>query len=423
MRHYCHVGFRRVVIVNILSSVKALIDGGIEKKSVSPTIVTLEDLVGSAPTASGISVNASTALRVPAVLQAVRLISETVGSLPCKLYRDKGGDKEADKTHPAYRLLHDRANEWTSAGQLRAELTADALLHGAGYAVVDRASDGRPIFLRRLAPGSVQRQFEDSGEPFYIVTDKARKQVRLSFRDVLYLPAFGGFSPVTADKEAIGLAMILERHGSQFFGSGARPSGIVWNENKAAGDNDNGAKTIANIVKSFRRWRESANGDPLILDGGWKFDQPAMTSTDSQFLENRLEQVREIARVFGVPPHMLFELSRATWSNAEQMGATFLQLCLRPWLDRWQDAYATVLLTEDEQAEFYPEFVIDDLQRADAAGRAEIFGKLVAMRAMTPNEVRAAMNLPAIEGGDELANPYTTTTITGPAAAPKKDTP
>lgn len=408
--------------MSIFSSVKALIGGGIEKKSVSLTDISALEIFGSVPTASGVSVNASTALRVPAVLQAVRLISETVGSLPCKLYSDSDGDKEAAKDHAGYKLVHDRANEWTSAGQLRADLTADALLHGAGYAVVDRASDGRPIFLRRLAPGAVQRQFEDSGEPFYIVTDKARKQVRLSFRDVLYLPAFGSFSPVTAGKEAIGLAMILERHGSQFFGSGARPSGIVSNE-KPAGDNDNGAKTIANILKSFRRWKESANGDPLILDGGWKFDQPAMTSTDSQFLEHRLEQVREIARVFGVPPHMLFELSRATWSNAEQMGATFLQLCLRPWLDRWQDAYATVLLTEDEQAEFYPEFVIDDLQRADAAGRAEIFGKLVAMRAMTPNEVRAAMNLPAIEGGDELANPYITTTTTGPATAPKKEAP
>jgi phage portal protein BeeE len=97
------------------------------------------------------------------------------------------------------------------------------------------------------------------------------------------------------------------------------------------------------------------------------------------------------------------------------MAASFLQLCLRPWLDKWQDAYATVLLTEEERDTLYFEFVIDDLQRADAAGRAEIFGKLVAMRAMTPNEVRAAMNLPALPGGDELANPYTTTTTTGPA--------
>ncbi|WP_280951333.1 phage portal protein [Manganibacter manganicus] len=409
--------------MSIFRSVKALIGGVVEKKSASLTDPAILEIFGSVPTASGVSVTASNALRVPAVLQAVRLISETVGSLPCKLYSDSDGDKEAAKTHPGYKLVHDRANEWTSAGHLRAELTADALLHGAGYAVVDRASDGRPIFLRRLPPGTVQRQFEDSGEPFYLVTDKNRKQVRLSFRDVLYLPAFGGVSPVTLGKEAIGLALILERHGSQFFGSGARPSGIVWNEKPVIADNDHGATVTGRILKSFRRWKESANGDPLILDGGWKFDQPAMTSTDAQFLENRLEQVREIARVFGVPPHMLFELSRATWSNAEQMGATFLQLCLRPWLDRWQDAYTTCLLTEDEQETLYPEFVIDDLQRADAAGRAEIFGKLVAMRAMTPNEVRAAMNLPAMPGGDELSNPYITTTTTGPATAPKKDTP
>ena len=158
---------------------------------------------------------------------------------------------------------------------------------------------------------------------------------------------------------------------------------------------------------------QSGGTEPLVLPNNWKIDQPAMTSTDAQFLEHRLEQVREIARIFGVPPTMLFELSRATWSNAEQMAATFLQLCLRPWLDRWQDAYATVLLTEDEQDNFYFEFVIDDLLRADTAGRTDAFGKLVAMRAMTPNEVRAAMNLPAIDGGDELANPYTTT---GPAA-------
>lgn len=94
-----------------------------------------------------------------------------------------------------------------------------------------------------------------------------------------------------------------------------------------------------------------------------------MNSTDAQFLENRKFQIEEIARIFGVPPSMLFELGRATWGNAEQMAASFLQLCLRPWLDRWQDAYATVLLTEDEQDSLYFEFVIDDLQRADAAGR------------------------------------------------------
>src|SRR5690606_5772106 len=160
--------------------------------------------------------------------------------------------------------------------------------------------------------------------------------------------------------------------------SGARPSGVITDKNKIPGD-ASGAQTIANILKSWRKWQANDNGDPLVLDGGREYTAQTMPSTDAQFLENRLEQINEIARIFGVPPHMLYQLERATWSNAEQMAASFLQLCLRPWLDRWQDAYATVLLSEDEQDDLYFEFVIDDLQRADAAGRAEIFGKLVAM--------------------------------------------
>lgn len=377
------------------------------------------EIFGTMPTISGAVVNSTTALHVPAVLQAVRLISEAVGSLPCKLYEQADDSKEAAKQHSAYRLTHRRVNPWTSASQLRIELTTDALLHGAGFAQIVRANDGRPLELHRLAPGSVQRRTEDDGEPFYLVTVQGQRQRRLSYRDVLYVPAFGGIAPVQAGRNAIGLAMTLERHGNQFFASGARPSGIISNERPAG--SDTGAKTVSGILKQWRAWQAESNGDPLILDAGWKYDQPAMTSTDAQFIENRLEQINEIARTFGVPPSMLFQLDRATWGNAEQMAASFLQLCLRPWLDRWQDAYTTVLLTEDEQDDFYFEFVIDDLQRADAAGRAGIFGKLVAMRAMTPNEVRAAMNLPAMEGGDELANPYTTTTTTGPATAPARN--
>lgn len=392
--------------MRFLSPVKRMFGGGIEQKSIPLSDPSIAEIFGATPTLSGAVVNSITANHVPAVLHAVRLIAETVGSLPCKLYADDGDSKEAAKDHSAFRLVHGRANPWTSAGQLRVDLTADALLHGAGHAQIVRASDDRPLELHRLAPGTVQRRTEDDGEPYYLVNVKGRKQVRLSYRDVLYIPAFGGFAPVHAGKKAIGLAMVLERHAEQFFASGARPSGIISNE-KPAG-NESGAKTIANILKAWRAWQANASGDPLILDAGWKYDQPTMTSTDAQFLENRVEQINEIARIFGVPPTMLYQLDRGTWGNAEQMAASFLQLCLRPWLDRWQDAYATVLLTEDEQDDFYFEFVIDDLQRADAAGRAEIFGKLVAMRAMTPNEVRAAMNLPAIEGGDELANPYTT---------------
>ena len=399
------------MFADIVSGAKKAFGLPVEQKALSLTDLALNEIFGVIPTSSGVSVTGYSAMHVPAVLQAVRLISETIGSLPCKLYRETGDSKEAAKDHPANKITHSRANDWTSAGQLRIDLTIDALLHGAGYAQVVRASDDRPLELHRLDPSKVQRRCGDDGEPSYLVSTE-RGQILLFYRDVLHIPAFAGVSPVRFGREAIGVAAILERHASQFFGSGARPSGIITNEKPQGGEA--GALAIANILKSWRKWKSSANGDPLLLDAGWNFEQPTMTSTDAQFIENRLEQINEVARIFGVPPSMLYQLDRATWSNAEQMAASFLQLCLRPWLDKWQDAYATVLITDEERDTLYFEFVIDDLQRADAAGRAEIFGKLVAMRAMTPNEVRAAMNLPALPGGDELANPYTTTT-TGPA--------
>lgn len=399
-----------------VSGVKKAFGFPAEAKAYSLTDAAISEVFGVVPTYSGVTVSGSSALRVPAVLQAVRLISETIGSLPCKIYQEGEGSKEAAKDHPGHKITHNRANDWTSAGQLRIDLTVDALLHGAGYAQVVRASDARPLELHRLDPSRVQRRCEDDGEPFYLVS-MDQGQFRLSYRDVLYIPAFTGISPIKYGREAIGIAAVLERDVAQLFGSGRRPSGVVANEKLQGGEA--GAQAIANILKSYRKWQAASNGDPLVMDAGWKYELAAMTSTDAQFIEHRLEQINDIARVIGVPPHMLFQLERATWSNAEQMAASFLQLCLRPWLDKWQDAYATVLLTDEEHDTHYFEFVIDDLQRADAAGRAEIFGKLVAMRAMTPNEVRAAMNLPALPGGDELANPYTTTTTTGPAERPQ----
>lgn len=396
---------------------------GSEQKSISLSDPLALELFGVVPSAAGVTVSATTALRVPAVLQAVRLISETIGFLPCKLYRDEGDSKEAAKDHGSYRLVHRFANEWTRAGQLRVDLTADAILHGAGYAEVVRFDDGRPFELHRLAPGTVQRRFkENSGEPVYLIQRERGRQEQKSFRDVLYVPAFGATSPITLGKDAIGVAMVLERHASQFFGGGARPSGVIWSENSIP-DTSKGANTVTNILADYlKTFGNKGPSRPLILPGGHRYQAVTMPSTDAQFIENRLEQINEIARIFGVPPHMLYQLERATWSNAEQMAASFLQLCLRPWLDRWQDAYATVLLTEDEQDDLYFEFVIDDLLRADAAGRTDNITKLIAARVMTPNEARAAMNMPSAgDEGDQFANPYTTTTTTGPATIPAKE--
>jgi len=406
------------VFAGIVSSAKKALGFSVEQKGYSLNDPAAFELFGVRPSYSGLSVSGATALYVPAVLQAVRLISENIGSLPCKVYRETADGKEAAKDHSAYRIVHKRANEWTGAGELRTALTADALIHGNGFARVVRFEDGRPFEIHRLKPGKVTILEDDvTGAPVYRVQEAGGTR-DYPHTEILHIPSFLGKSPIALGKEAIGVAAILERHGAQFFGSGARPTGIISNEKPQGGEA--GAQAVGNIRKSFREWQKAASGDPLILDAGWKYDQPAMTSTDAQFLENRLEQVREIARVFGVPPTMLFELTRGTWSNTEQMGAQFLQLCLRPWLDRWQDAMTTVLLSEDEQDSHYFEFVVDDLMRADAASRTANMTALVTNRIMTPNEARAIQNMPPLPGGDELINPHTTSNA-APIPAPAKE--
>ncbi|MEW9615458.1 phage portal protein [Shinella sp. S4-D37] len=403
---------------SVVSSLKKAIGLPIEQKAYSLSDAGIADIFGIRPTFSGVNMSGNSALYVPAVLQAVRLISETIGSLPCKVYRETADGKEAAKDHSSYCIVHRRANEWTGAGELRTVLTADALIHGNGFAKVVRFEDGRLFELHRLEPGTVSiLKNPATGAPIYRVQEAGRS-TDYPHTEILHVPSFLGTSPIAFGREGIGLAAILERHGAQFFGSGARPTGIISNEKPQAGEA--GAKAVGNIRKSFREWQKGASGDPLILDAGWKYDQPAMTSTDAQFLEHRLEQVREISRIFGVPPTMLFELTRGTWSNTEQMGAQFLQLCLRPWLDRWQDAMTTVLLGEDEQDTHYFEFVVDDLMRADMAGRTANMTALVTNRIMTPNEVRAILNLQPLPGGDELTNPHTTSNA-GPATVPAKE--
>lgn len=400
------------------SAVKSKV-GLSERKAYVLSDPAVSEIFGVRSTVSGVRVSGLSALNTPAVLQAVRLISETIGSLPVKLYREQTDAKEVAKQHTAHKIVHKRANEWTGAGTIRTQLTSDALIYGNGFARVVRYTDGRPFELIRLLPGTVT-VIEDSlgaAPPLYRVSEAGGSR-EYSHTEILHVPSFLNRSPISFGREAIGLASVLERHGATFFTSGARPSAVISNEKPQGGEA--GATAISNMRKSFRDWMRGTSGDPLILDGGWKYEAPALTSTDSQYVENRLEQINEIARVFGVPPHLLFQLERATWSNAEQMGASFLQLCLRPWLDKWQEALATVLLTETEQDNHWFEFVVDDLMRADMASRTANITALVTNRVMSPNEARAILNMPPLPGGNELINPHTTSGAT-PIPAPEKE--
>ena len=364
-------------------------------------------IFGVTTSASGVAVTAASAMRVPAVAAAVELIASAIGTLPVKVYSREGGGKIADPDHPAHTLVHDEANPWTSAADLRTQITADALLNDrGGFAFVVRV-DGRPVELHRLDPAAVTVKIDkNTGEPVYLVSTDAG-QVQHPFTDIVHLRPFAGQSPITRAREAIALALVLEEHAAGIFTKGAKPSGILsFAENI-------GDERIARVRKAFQ---SEGRGGLAILDNDAKYQPFTLSSVDNQFAEMRHFQIEEISRAFRVSPVFLSELGRATWSNAEQMGKQFLTYTLRPWLEQWVSQYRRTLLTDDERASVVIEFVADDLLTVDHATRANAYGQYRSMGVMTANEVRAGLNLPAHANGNDLANPYTTSGTTKDAA-------
>ncbi len=400
--------------MGIMTSLSRLFGQGTpEKKAFGLTDPEALALFGVLSSTSGLPVTAASAMSVPAVKRAVSLISESVATIPFKSYVTE--TREAAQDHPSFTIVHDWANDWTSAETLREQLTVDALLTGNGFAQVVRNAEGKVLELHRMDPNAVQMERDNFGEPTYRIRLQDGGEAFLAYHDVLHLQAMGGVSPVSMAREAIGLALAAEKHLTGFFKNGGRPSGVILHPNKLE------AETTKKLAAS---WFQSHGGDQsgstAILDEGMQFKEIAVKLADAEFSEVRREQVREIARAFNVPPALLYELSRGTWSNFEQSHRDFLTGTLRPWISRWQAAYARVLLTPEERARFYIEATPDDMLSVEFAARATAFSQYVAMRALTPNEVRAALNRPPLPGGDKLQNPFTTTSADTPA--PSEDT-
>ncbi len=371
-------------------------------------------LFGATPTISGASVTPATALTVPAVAAAVGLLSATAGTLPVKVFRKlPEGGKEPATDHPSFHLIHDEANGWTSAGQLRQQLTADALLYGNGFAFCNRVN-GKVQELIRLDPTTVTPQVDAaSGEPSFKIGQGRGSRI-LSFRDVLHIPAqmiasdgLTGIAPVHLAREAIAVAMVLEQHAARLFGRGARPSGVLSFENKLDAD------TAKRISESWHAAHGGENsGKTAVLEQGGKFEPITFSSVDAQFAEMRSFQIIEICRAFRVQPQFVMDFSRATWSNAEQMNTAFLQYSVLPWLRTFEAAYRRVLLSPDDRKEYSIEFIVDDFLRADTAARASAYQAFRSAGVMTANEIRRLENLPALPDGDSLSSPFTTSNST-----------
>ena len=369
-----------------------------------------KDAVSAAPTfyfgtsGSGKAVTAQSAIQLSTVYACVRVISETVASLPLGVYEatDQGNEKATD--HPLYRLLHDEPNSEMTSFVLREVMLAHLLLWGNSYCQIIRSGRNRITGLYPLLPDKMNVDRDKAGVLTYAYTTSSGVTVYLAPEDVLHIPGLGfdgvmGYSPIALEKNAIGLGIASEEYGSKFFSNGARPSGILTHPN-----------TVKNPKALRESWNAAYGGSTnanrvAILEEGMEFKPLSIPNNEAQFLETRKFQVDEICRIFRVPPHLVGNLEHATFSNIEHQSIDFAVHTIRPWLVRIEQSMNRALFSESEKGRFYVAFNMDGLMRGDYKSRMEGYAIARQNGWMSANDIRALENqnpIPTEDGGDAL---------------------
>jgi HK97 family phage portal protein len=387
-----------------------------QKASLAAPDVAMFELFGAMPSASGIRVTPRIAMQCAPVAAAVGAISQAIGQLPVHVYlRGPDGSKERAPDHPAYALLHDQANEWTPATKFREELTRDALLyrHG-GFAFINRV-DGKPVELLRLDPETTPVTVDwSNGEPVYSVQEDGQTR-SIPRENILHIPSpsLSGMGLAHDAREVIGLSLLMERHAARLFANGARPSGLLSLKGNVTAD----ALTKAKASWQAAHGGSNSGGTAVVpADADWQ--SLTLTSVDAQFLELRRFQIDEVCRIFRIPPHLIYEMGRATWSNSAQLGQEFLDFSLMHWITAFEGEIRLKLFNRDERALYFAEFDTDGFARSDLAARMDAYSKAIASRILNPNEARAAENRAPYAGGEKFENPAITTTTPATPAVP-----
>ena len=363
-------------------------------------------------TDAGKIVNERSAMQMTAVYACVRILAESIASLPLHVYaRDGNGNMKKAEDHPLYFLLHDEPNPEMDSFIFRETLMTHILLWGNAYSQIIRNGKGEIVALYPLMPGKMSVERDEKGQLYYRYNRMGDEPptmdggtVILMPEDVLHIPGLGfdglvGYSPISMTKNAIGLALAAEEYGSRFFSNGAAPAGVLEHPG-----------VIKDVSKLRESWNETFGGSRnagkvAILEEGLHFNPISMSPQDSQLLETRQYQLNEIARIFRIPPHMLADLSKATFSNIENQSLDFVKYTLDPWVNRWEKAMQRSLLNADEKRRYEVRFNVDGLLRGDYKSRMEGYAVGINNGFMCPNDVRRLEGwdlIPAEKGGDEF---------------------
>lgn len=361
-------------------------------------------------TTAGKTVTERSAMQMTAVYSCVRILAEAVAGLPLHFYKyDENGSKQKALDSNLYYLLHDEPNPEMSSFVFRETLMTHLLLWGNAYAQIIRNGKGDIIALYPLMPNKMQVDRDENGELYYIYQrssdeGKAKEagQVILRKEDVLHIPGLGfdglvGYSPIAMAKNAIGLAIATEEYGAKFFANGAAPSGVLEHPG-----------TIKDPSKVREAWQSQFGGSGnsgkvAVLEEGMKYTPISISPEQAQFLETRKFQINEIARIFRVPPHMVGDLEKSSFSNIEQQSLEFVKYTLDPWIIRWEQSLNRTLLPKNEKNKYFFKFNVEGLLRGDYESRMQGYATARQNGWMSANDIRELENLDKIsseDGGD-----------------------
>ena len=350
---------------------------------------------------SGKAVNEKTALQTTAVYACVRILAETIASLPFHTYRYTLNGKEKAIEHPIYYLLHSEPNPEMTSFVFRETLMSHLLLWGNAYAQIIRDGRGRVLGLYPLLPNKVIVNRNQHGELVYQYEKDGQTYFLRSY-EVLHIPGLGfdgliGYSPIAMAKNAIGMAIATEEYGAKFFANGANPGGVL--------EHPGVVKDPARIRESWNAvYQGSSNAHRVaVLEEGMKFQSIGIPPEQAQFLETRKFQLNEIARIFRIPPHMIGDLEKSSFSNIEQQSLEFVMYTLDPWVVRWEQAIQRALFTENEKRQYFVKFNVDGLLRGDYQSRMNGYAVGRQNGWLSANDIRELENLNRIPedlGGD-----------------------
>jgi HK97 family phage portal protein len=352
---------------------------------------------------AGIVISDDRAMQVSAVWSCVRLIAETVASLPLGLYRERGGVRSPlEKSHALVDLFKRRPNPMMTPHEFREALTTQLALWGNGYAVIEWSND-RPVALIPLRPESVTPMRLGSELTYHVVTD--RGVAVYAKKSILHLKGFGasgtvGFSPISYARESLGLTVSADKYAAASFRNGGRPGGVLQVDKFL---DDKQRELMRKLYSGLSATADNA-GQLWVLEGGITYQPLDIPPDDMQMLQSRQFQLAEIARFFRVPSYLINDTEKATsWgSGIEQMNLGFLQYTLQPYLTRWESTLSDALLGPVDRSEVVIEHKVEGLLRADSKGRSEFYAAMVGNGLMTRNEVRRKENLPQMPSADQL---------------------